>query len=173
MIIVDSSGWWCQGTDGFSFSCRTRPVDCPILLVTAKTDEADLGDRSWNRRRHYITKPLAWESWEKGCRPPGLRENRERKHVITLGAVFFLLNSRQVRLFQGAEIPLQKASMPSVNILPELGTGLFQGKDLRACIWHDGEGDSSHYWAYKNIRAKLQKRYGVSVETVGIGYKWK
>ena len=47
------------GTDGFSLCRKIRDqVDCPILFVTAKTDEADLMTGLGIGGDDYITKPF-------------------------------------------------------------------------------------------------------------------
>ena len=88
----------------------------------------------------YITKPFGLGELRARVAAHLRRENRERKHVITLGELSFSLNSRQV-FFQGAEIPFTKSEYAICEYLAlNRGTGLFQGKDLRACIGYDGEG---------------------------------
>ena len=97
------------GTDGFSLCRRIRDqVDCPILFVTAKTDEADLMTGLGIGGDDYITKPFGLGELRARVAAHLRRENRERKHVITLGELSFSLNSRQV-FFQGAEIPFTKS----------------------------------------------------------------
>lgn len=140
------------GTDGFSLCRRIRDqVDCPILFVTAKTDEADLMTGLGIGGDDYITKPFG------------------------LGELSFSLNSRQV-FFQGAEIPFTKSEYAICEYLALNRGQVFSKERIYEHVFgYDGEGDSSAITEHiKNIRAKLQK-YGVSpVETVwGIGYKWK
>lgn len=164
------------GTDGFSLCRRIRDqVDCPILFVTAKTDEADLMTGLGIGGDDYITKPFGLGELRARVAAHLRRENRERKHVITLGELSFSLNSRQV-FFQGAEIPFTKSEYAICEYLALNRGQVFSKERIYEHVFgYDGEGDSSAITEHiKNIRAKLQK-YGVSpVETVwGIGYKWK
>lgn len=123
----------------------------------------------------YITKPFGLGELRARVAAHLRRENRERKHVITLGELSFSLNSRQV-FFQGAEIPFTKSEYAICEYLALNRGQVFSKERIYEHVFgYDGEGDSSAITEHiKNIRAKLQK-YGVSpVETVwGIGYKWK
>ena len=146
------------GTDGFSLCRRIRDqVDCPILFVTAKTDEADLMTGLGIGGDDYITKPFGLGELRARVAAHLRRENRERKHVITLGELSFSLNSRQV-FFQGAEIPFTKSEYAICEYL-----GLFQGKDLRACIWVRRRGGQlCHYRAYKKYPGKASEVWGIA-----------
>ena len=129
------------GIDGFSLCRRIRDqVDCPILFVTAKTDEADLMTGLGIGGDDYITKPFGLGELRARVAAHLRRENRERKHVITLGELSFSLNSRQV-FFQGAEIPSTKS----------------------ACIWVRRRGGQlCHYRAYKKYPGKASEVWGIA-----------
>lgn len=164
------------GIDGFSLCRQIRnQVDCPILFVTAKTEEADLMTGLGIGGDDYITKPFGLGELRARVSAHLRRENRERKHVLTLGELAFSLQSRQV-FCQGQEISLTKSEYAICEYLALNRGQVFSKERIYEHVFgFDGEGDSSAITEHiKNIRAKLQK-YGVSpVETVwGIGYKWK
>ena len=146
-----------------------------VLFLTAMDSEIDMVNGYDAGADDYITKPFGLGELRARVAAHLRRENRERKHVITLGELSFSLNSRQV-FFQGAEIPFTKSEYAICEYLALNRGQVFSKERIYEHVFgYDGEGDSSAITEHiKNIRAKLQK-YGVSpVETVwGIGYKWK
>lgn len=161
------------GVDGFTLCRRIRElVDCPILFVTAKTDEADLMTGLGIGGDDYITKPFGIGELRARV---AAHLRREKKHLLTLGELAFSLQSRQV-FCNGEEIPLTKSEYAICEYLALNRGQVFSKERIYEHVFgYDGEGDSSAITEHiKNIRAKLQK-YGVfPVETVwGIGYKWK
>lgn len=164
------------GTDGFTVCQRIREqVDCPILFVTAKTEEGDLITGFGLGADDYIRKPFGLGELRARVAAHLRRENREKKHRITLGDLEFSLQAKEIYC-QGQPIPLTKSEYAICEYLA-LNRGQVFSKDriYEHVFGYDGESDSSVITEHvKNIRAKLQK-VGVSpVETVwGIGYKWK
>ena len=147
----------------------------PILFLTSLGESSQIVQGLRAGGDDYITKPFGLGELRARVAAHLRRENRERKHVITLGELSFSLNSRQV-FFQGAEIPFTKSEYAICEYLALNRGQVFSKERIYEHVFgYDGEGDSSAITEHiKNIRAKLQK-YGVSpVETVwGIGYKWK
>ena len=164
------------GTDGFTICRRIREqVDCPILFVTAKTEEGDLITGFGLGADDYIRKPFGLGELRARVAAHLRRENREKKHRITLGDLEFSLQAKEIYC-QGKQIPLTKSEYSICEYLA-LNRGQVFSKEriYEHVLGYDGESDSSAITEHiKNIRAKLQK-VGVSpVETVwGIGYKWK
>ena len=73
------------GTDGFSLCRKIRDqVDCPILFVTAKTEEADLITGLGIGADDYIKKPFGIGELRARVAAHLLREGREKKHTDTL-----------------------------------------------------------------------------------------
>lgn len=78
------------GTDGFTLCRRIRElVDCPILFVTAKTEEEDLMTGLGIGGDDYITKPFGIGELRARVAAHLRRENREKKHLLTLGDTAF------------------------------------------------------------------------------------
>lgn len=164
------------GTDGFTVCRRIREqVDCPVLFVTAKTEECDLITGFGLGADDYIRKPFGLGELRARVSAHLRRENREKKHRITLGDLEFSLQAKEIYC-QGQQIPLTKSEYAICEYLALNRGQVFSKERIYEHVFgYDGESDSSAITEHiKNIRAKLQK-LGVSpVETVwGIGYKWK
>lgn len=164
------------GTDGFTVCRRIREqVDCPILFVTAKTEEGDLITGFGLGADDYIRKPFGLGELRARVAAHLRRESREKRHRVTLGDLEFSLQSKEIYC-QGKQIPLTKSEYAICEYLALNRAQVFSKERIYEHVFgYDGESDSSAITEHvKNIRAKLQK-VGVSpVETVwGIGYKWK
>lgn len=164
------------GTDGFTVCRRIREqVDCPVLFVTAKTEEGDLITGFGLGADDYIRKPFGLGELRARVSAHLRRENRGKKHRITLGDLEFSLQAKEIYC-QGQQIPLTKSEYAICEYLALNRGQVFSKERIYEHVFgYDGESDSSAITEHiKNIRAKLQK-VGVSpVETVwGIGYKWK
>lgn len=164
------------GTDGFSLCRKIREqVDCPILFVTAKTEEADLITGFGIGADDYIRKPFGIGELRARVAAHLRREGREKKHRVTLGELEFSLQSRQI-YYQGEEIPLTKSEYAICEYLALNRGQVFSKERIYEHVFgYEGEGDSSAITEHiKNIRAKFSKTGASPVETVwGIGYKWK
>lgn len=164
------------GTDGFTVCRRIREqVDCPILFVTAKTEEGDLITGFGLGADDYIRKPFGLGELRARVAAHLRRESREKRHRVTLGDLEFSLQSKEIYC-QGKQISLTKSEYAICEYLALNRGQVFSKERIYEHVFgYDGESDSSAITEHvKNIRAKLQK-VGVSpVETVwGIGYKWK
>lgn len=164
------------GTDGFTVCRRIREqVDCPVLFVTAKTEEGDLITGFGLGADDYIRKPFGLGELRARVSAHLRRENREKKHRITLGDLEFSLQAKEIYC-QGQQIPLTKSEYAICEYLALNRGQVFSKERIYEHVFgYDGESESSAITEHiKNIRAKLQK-VGVSpIETVwGIGYKWK
>lgn len=164
------------GTDGFTVCRRIREqVDCPILFVTAKTEEGDLITGFGLGVDDYIRKPFGLGELRARVAAHLRRESREKRHRVTLGDLEFSLQSKEIYC-QGKQIPLTKSEYAICEYLALNRGQVFSKERIYEHVFgYDGESDSSAITEHvKNIRAKLQKAGVSPVETVwGIGYKWK
>lgn len=164
------------GTDGFTVCRRIREqVDCPILFVTAKTEEGDLITGFGLGADDYIRKPFGLGELRARVAAHLRRESREKRHRVTLGNLEFSLQSKEIYC-QGKQIPLTKSEYAICEYLALNRGQVFSKERIYEHVFgYDGESDSSAITEHvKNIRAKLQKAGVSPVETVwGIGYKWK
>lgn len=164
------------GTDGFTICRRIREqVDCPILFVTAKTEEGDLITGFGLGADDYIRKPFGLGELRARVAAHLRRESREKRHRVTLGDLEFSLQAKEIYC-QGQQIPLTKSEYAICEYLALNRGQVFSKERIYEHVFgYDGESDSSVITEHvKNIRAKLQKVGASPVETVwGIGYKWK
>lgn len=164
------------GKEGFSLCEEIREqADCPILFVTAKTEEKDLMKGLGVGGDDYISKPFGIGELRARVAAHLRREHREKKHVVSVNGLQFYLRAKKV-VWEGEEIPLTKSEYAICEYL-----GLNHGQVFsREWIYEqvfgfDGDGDSSAITEHiKNIRAKFQQVGVMPIETVwGIGYRWK
>lgn len=97
------------GIDGFRLCRKIRDrVDCPILFLTAKTEEKDLMEGLGVGGDDYITKPFGIGELRARVAAHLRREQREKRHRICIDDVQFSLQEK--RLFcEDTEVSLTKA----------------------------------------------------------------
>lgn len=164
------------GMDGFHLCQEIREqVDCPILFVTAKTEESDLMKGLGIGGDDYITKPFGIGELRARVAAHLRRENREKKHSIKIGDVRFSMQEKKI-YYQETEMTLTKSEYAICEYLA-LNRGQVFSKEriLEHVFGFDGESNSSAITEHiKNIRAKFQQFDRNPIETVwGIGYRWK
>lgn len=83
--------------DGFSFCQEIRPlVDCPILFLTAKTQEADIVTGLAYGADDYLVKPFGVQELLARVQAHLRREKREHHATLLLDNVRFDLSSKQI-----------------------------------------------------------------------------
>lgn len=164
------------GTDGFTLCRQIRElVDCPILFVTAKTEEKDLMYGLGIGGDDYIVKPFGIGELRARVAAHLRRENREKRKLLRMGELAFSLQAKQL-LYQDRELALTKSEYAICEFLALNRGCVFSKEQIYEHVFgYDGEADSSAITEHvKNIRAKLQKCGQTPIETVwGIGYRWK
>lgn len=173
MIILDVM---MPGMDGFSLCRELRDrVDCPILFLTAKSEESDLMKGLGAGGDDYITKPFGIGELRARVAAHLRREKRERKHFLEAGGVWFQIQAKKM-FYQETEIPMTKSEYAICEYLAVNSGQVFSKERIYEAVYgYDGESDVSTITEHvKNIRAKC-KKYGLEpIETVwGIGYRWK
>lgn len=103
------------GIDGFELCRNIRDrVDCPILFLTAKTDERDLMEGLGSGGDDYITKPFGIGELRARVAAHIRRENREKNIRYASGKCVF--RCRRGKFTAGIRnLHLQKRSIPSVS----------------------------------------------------------
>jgi DNA-binding response OmpR family regulator len=162
--------------DGFAFCQRIRgEVDLPILLLTAKTNEAALVRGLGLGADDYIKKPFGIAELRARVNAHLRRDARQPVHSMSRGGVRFDLAAREACV--GEElIPFTKSEYAISEHLSEYAGQVFTKEYLYEAVFgYDGEGDASAIAEHiKNIRAKLKAFDLTPIETVwGVGYKWK
>lgn len=164
------------GKDGFTLCEEIRELtDCPILFLTAKTDEEALIRGLGTGGDDYIAKPFGIGELRARVAAHLRRESREKKYVVSAGGVNFDLRAKRVSC-EGTELTLTKSEYAICEYLA-MNHGQVFSKDriYEAVFGYDGGSDSAVVTEHvKNIRAKFKKTGTEPIETVwGIGYRWK
>lgn len=164
------------GEDGFSVCKRLRALaDCPILFLTARTEEADVLKGLGLGGDDYLTKPFRLAELRARVHAHLRRQNRTPVHRIRRGGVTFDLAAGAA--FCGDEpLYLTRAEYALCEVLALHAGRTFSKEQLyEAAFGFDGTADASAVTEHiKNIRAKLRAFALQPIETVwGIGYRWK
>lgn len=164
------------GIDGFSMCRKIRDkVDCPILFVTAKTEENALMEGFGIGGDDYIRKPFGIGELRARVAAHLRREQREKKYTLVLGEVSFSLQEKRLYC-RGTEIMLTRSEYAICEYLAlHRGQVFSKERILEHVFGYDSESNESAITEHiKNIRAKFQKLAINPIETVwGIGYQWK
>lgn len=175
LILLDIN---MPGMDGLSFCKSIRDyVTCPILFLTANTNDKDKIKGFSAGGDDYIVKPFSVD--ELGARVSAhlRRENRNKSKSQMMFDLHLVIDYSQRSVFyKDKEIPLTKKEFDIVEVLSQNAGQVFDKERLYETIWgFDGAGNNSVIAEHiRQIRAKLAavgaRQY---IETVwGVGYKW-
>ena len=164
------------GEDGFALCRRIRALaDCPILFLTARTEEADVLTGLGLGGDDYLTKPFRVAELRARVAAHLRREERVPHARLRRGGLEFDLAERAV-YWQDAPLRLTKGEYAICEYLAMHPGQTFSKEQLyEAAFGYDGAADASAVTEHiKNIRAKLRPAGESPIETVwGVGYKWK
>ena len=164
------------GEDGFALCRRIRNLaDCPILFLTAKTQEADVLTGLGVGGDDYLTKPFRIAELRARVAAHLRRQQRAPHSLLRRGGLDFDLRQRAV-LWQGQPLRLTKSEYAICEHLAMHPGQTFSKEQLyEAAFGFDGTADAAAVTEHiKNIRAKLRAAQADPIETVwGVGYKWK
>ncbi len=163
------------GVDGFELCRQIRSrVDCPIIFLTAKIQEADVVRGLGLGADDYITKPFGTAALRARVNAHLRRDTREKKNAFSISGIVFRINAKEAET-QGQKIPLTKSEYEICEYLAlHHGQTFTREQIYEAVFGFDGESDSSVISTHiKNIRGKLAACHTAPIETVwGVGYKW-
>lgn len=162
--------------DGFSLCSRIRAeVDCPILFLTAKTDDAALVKGFGLGADDYIKKPFSLAELRARVNAHLRREGRQPVHTLSRGGVRFDMQAKSIFIGEHM-LPFTKSEYAICEHLALHAGQVFTKEQLYEAVFGlDAEGDSSAIAEHiKNIRFKLKDDGIRPIETVwGVGYKWR
>lgn len=162
--------------DGFALCSKIRKlVDCPILFLTAKTEESSLVNGLSLGADDYICKPFGVMELRARIAAHLRREHREHSVRMAVGRVCFHLSIKQM-MVDDKEIPLTKAEYEICEFLARNRGQVFSKEQILEQIFgFDSESNDSTITTHiKNIRTKLSDVNCMPIKTVwGIGYKWE
>jgi Response regulators consisting of a CheY-like receiver domain and a winged-helix DNA-binding domain len=173
MIILDVM---MSGTDGFEACRRIRnKVDCPIMFITAKTEEVDIVYGFGLGADDYIKKPFGIEELKARVSAHLRRENREHHSTLQFGDIQFDLQGMKLIVKNGG-INLTKGEYQICEYLARHRGQVFSREQIYEAVfgYYGESNDSTIATHIRNIRSKFDN-VGVSpIQTVwGIGYKWE
>lgn len=164
------------GEDGFSTCARIREAaDCPILFLTAKTEETDVIRGLGLGGDDYLLKPFRLAELRARLTAHLRRQSRVPQSRIRRGGVDFDLREKTA-YWNGTALKFTKSEYAICEYLAiHMGQPFSKEQIYEAVFGFDGEADDSAITEHiKNIRAKLRPAGLAPVETVwGVGYKWK
>ena len=161
------------GEDGFEICRRIRAqVDCPILMLTAKTAEADVLAGLGLGADDYLCKPVRIAELRARVNAHLRREQRERHTRLVRGDITLDMSERLV-CCGGREIRLTRGEYALLELLALHPGQTFSREQLyERAFGFDGRADAATVTEHiRSIRAKLSPAN--PIETVwGVGYKW-
>ena len=150
-------------------------ISCPIIFLTAKTEEADVLTGLGLGGDDYLTKPFRIAELRARVAAHLRREQRTPHARLRQGELDFDLGERAV-YWKDTPLKLTKGEYAICEYLAMHPGQTFSKEQLyEAAFGYDGEADASAVTEHiKNIRAKLRPAGESPIETVwGVGYKWK
>ncbi len=164
------------GTDGFEVCRKIRGrVDCPIIFITAKSEEVDIVYGFGLGADDYIRKPFGIQELKARINAHLRRECRERHTLMYSGDIQFDLLAKKL-MVNCNTISLTKAEYNICEYLCRHKGQVFSREQiLEAVFGYDGESnDNTIVTHIMNIRAKLDEASVSPIKTVwGIGYRWE
>ena len=164
------------GEDGFATCRRIRALaDCPILFLTAKTEESDVLTGLGVGGDDYLSKPFRIAELRARVAAHLRRETRTPHSRIRRGGLDFDLEERAV--YCGEEpLRLTKSEYAICAHLAAHPAQTFTKEQIYEAVFgFDGTADASAVTEHvKNIRAKLRAVGLAPIQTGwGGGYKWE
>ena len=164
------------GMDGFALCSKIRElVDCPILFLTAKTEENSLVNGLALGADDYICKPFGVMELRARIAAHLRREHREHSIRMVLGPVCFNLSLKQM-MINNQEITLTKVEYEICEFLAKNRGQVFSKEQIleRVLGFESESNDSTITTHIKNIRTKFLSYDYMPIKTVwGSGYKWE
>lgn len=162
--------------DGYSLCNRIREdVDCPIIFLTAKVEDADVVKGFGLGADDYIKKPFSISELRARVNAHLRRERRQPKNILKKGNIKFDMHSKIMSVGE-TNITFTKGEYSICEYLALHAGQVFTKEQLYDQVFgFNAEGDPATIAEHiKNIRAKLKDKDLNPIETVwGVGYKWK
>jgi DNA-binding response OmpR family regulator len=162
--------------DGYILCREIRPrVDCPILFLTAKTEEESVVYGLGTGADDYIYKPFGASELRARVEAHLRREHREHFVSFTVPGAQFQISSKQLTV-KGCVVSLTPGEYEICEFLARNSGQVFSREQIYERVFgYEGESnDTTIVTHIKNIRMKLEQMNYAPIKTVwGIGYKWE
>ncbi len=175
LILLDVN---MPGMDGYHFCERVRAaVSCPILFLTARTEEADRIKGFQAGGDDYILKPFSMDELLARANAHLRREERKTQSakVYMNEELTVDFDGKRV-LCRQADLGLTKTEFAILELLLTNAGRAFEKEQIYERVrGFDGEADASIVTEHvRRIRKKMQTYTNTEyIETVwGVGYKW-
>ena len=136
------------GTDGFTFCQQVRDlVHCPILFLTAKTQEQDIVYGLALGADDYITKPFRIAELRARVNAHLRRENREKHSVFRVGAIRFDISAKILKINEN-QIVLTKGEYSICEYLARNKGQVFSKDQIYEAVfgWCYKKYDATQRW---------------------------
>lgn len=173
LIILDVN---MPDMDGYTVCEKIRDyVDCPILFLTARTQEQDRVNGFKAGGDDYIVKPFGMDEMLARVEAHLRREERRTSdsNVYISEDLTVDFSGHQV-LSEGKDAGLTRTEFSIVELLITHSGQVFEKEHIYERVrGYEGEGDASIIAEHiRRIRQKIDKK-SKHIETVwGVGYKW-
>ena len=173
LIILDVN---MPDMDGYMVCEKIRDyVDCPILFLTARTEEQDRVNGFKAGGDDYIVKPFGMDEMLARVEAHLRRDARKNSNsnIYMDGELTVDFSGYQV-LLEGEDVGLTKTEFSIVELLISHSGQVFEKEQIYERVrGFDGEADASIIAEHvRRIRKKIDKK-SKHIETVwGVGYKW-
>lgn len=162
--------------DGYALCEKIRgSVDCPIIFLSAKTEESSLVNGLALGADDYICKPFGVMELRARINAHLRREHREHSVRLAFERSCFNISQKQL-LVDDKAVPLTRGEYDICEFLARnKGQTFSKEQILEEVFGFDTESSESTITTHiKNIRTKLSAADYAPVKTVwGIGYKWE
>lgn len=176
LILLDIN---MPGEDGFSLCGKIRDfINCPILFLTARVEDADKVRAFLAGGDDYIVKPFSLLELEARVAAHLRREQRNAASSLVKFTDSLVIDYGRRKVFSsGRELPLAKKDFAIVSLLSQNPRQVFDRERIYERIWgYDAEGSSTVVAEHiRKIRSVFEE-YSCKdyIETIwGVGYTWK
>ncbi len=164
------------GVDGFTLCKELRSlVDCPIIFLTAKSEENSLVNGLALGADDYICKPFGVMELRARISAHLRRERREHFARLSFENASFNISAKQLSV-KNRTVPLTKGEYEICEFLARNQGQVFSKEQIFEKVFgfDSDSNDNTIATHVKNIRTKLQNFQYAPIKTVwGIGYKWE
>ena len=162
------------GEDGFALCRRIRGLaDCPILFLTAKTEEADVLTGLGLGGDDYLTKPIKMKLLVSRVQAILKRIDAEAAPAEPAAAGITVDRERYAVLRDGHEVALPRKEFALLDLLYSSPGKLFSREEIYAKIWGTEVvvGDRTIDVHIRKLRQKIGDERIVTIK--GVGYKFE